>query len=99
MARFKISSCHNKNQTKKVKDSIIEIVPKGLVKPYITMGGEDFSYNLQKKPGCFLFLGSSPNKTKKINTPHHCSHFDINENSLILGASVFVKLIERQLLN
>ena len=90
---------NSKNQTKKVKDSIIEIVPKGLVKPYITMGGEDFSYYLQKKPGCFFFLGSSPNKTKKINTPHHCSHFDINENSLILGASVFVKLIERQLLN
>lgn len=89
---------NSEKQTNKVRNAVKEVAPKGIVDPYITMGGEDFSYYLQKKPGCFFFLGSNPNKVKKINTPHHCSHFDINEDSLILGASIFVRLIERHLL-
>ena len=89
---------NSEKQTNKVINAVKEVAPNGIVDPYITMGGEDFSYYLQKKPGCFFFLGSNPNKVKKINTPHHCSHFDINEDSLILGASIFVRLIERHLL-
>ena len=87
------------NQTNTLMKVIKKRIGEKMIPPYLTMGGEDFSYYLEKVPGCFFFLGSNPNKTKEINTPHHCSHFDINEQSLILGASVFVDLIEDQLIS
>ena len=62
--------------------------------PYLSMGGEDFSYYLQKIPGCFFFIGSSPEKDDILSTPHHCSHFNIDERSLLIGASVYLNLIE-----
>ena len=62
--------------------------------PYLSMGGEDFSYYLQKIPGCFFFIGSSPEKNDILSTPHHCSHFNIDERSLLIGASVYLNLIE-----
>ena len=83
---------NHKKQTDSLKKSAEKFTKVG--SPYLTMGGEDFSYFLNMVPGCFFFLGSNPNKNKKINTPHHCSHFDIDENALILGSSIFVQLIE-----
>ena len=71
-----------------------KIVGDNVIDPYLTMGGEDFSYFLQKRPGCFFFIGSAPNGYKPQEVPHHCSHFDINEESLLLGTSTFVQLIE-----
>jgi len=86
---------HNK-QTEFLKDAAEKIIYKGVQSPFLSMGGEDFSYFLKKVPGCFFFLGSNPDN-KPMNTPHHCSHFNINENALIVGASIFVQLIEDQL--
>jgi amidohydrolase len=63
------------------------------------MGGEDFSYYLEQIPGCFYFIGSSPEDRDPLSTPHHCSHFDIDENALLIGASSFVKIIEDLLIN
>ena len=66
----------------------------GAKNPYLSMGGEDFSYYLQNKPGCFFFVGSAPNENEILSTPHHCSHFNIDERALLIGASVYVNLIE-----
>ena len=62
--------------------------------PYLSMGGEDFSYYLQKRPGCFFFVGSAPDPTKLFGTPQHCSHYDIDEKSLSIGPSVFLNLVD-----
>ena len=62
--------------------------------PYLTMGGEDFSYYLEKIPGCFFFVGSSPNTKEFLKTPHHCPHFDIDEKSLLIGSSIFLQIAE-----
>lgn len=67
--------------------------------PYLSMGGEDFSYYAQKIPGCFFFVGSAPSNQEFRSVPHHCSHFDIDENALLVGASIFVQLIEDQVIN
>jgi len=69
----------------------------GVQKPYLSMGGEDFAYYLQKVPGCFFFVGSSPDEVPLFSVPHHCSHYNINEDALLIGASVFVQLIEDNL--
>ena len=69
-----------------------KIIPEGIVKPYLSMGGEDFSYFANKIPGCFFFLGTLPNNKKLMSTPQHCSHFDIDEQAMLTGCSIFVEL-------
>jgi amidohydrolase len=81
------------NATKFVASVANKIFSKGTIEPYLTMGAEDFSYYLQKVPGCFFFIGSAPSNTKPMSVPHHCSHFDIDERALLVGTSVFVQLI------
>ena len=67
--------------------------------PYLSMGGEDFAYYLQKIPGCFFFIGSAPNSDKLFETPQHCAHYNINEEALSVGASVFLNIVDSILEN
>ena len=85
---------NHEDPTKLVLEASSMVVGKGAGYPYLSMGGEDFSYYLQKIPGCFFFVGSAPDKNNILSTPHHCSHFDIDERSLLIGASVYVNLID-----
>ena len=87
---------------KKCSQFVIEAASKVIkqksFEPYLSMGGEDFSYYLEKIPGCFFFVGSCPKDQKPLSTPHHCSHFDIDENALLIGASTFTRIIENRLM-
>ena len=83
--------------SQKVVQAANKIVSKGAIEPYLTMGAEDFSYYLQKIPGCYFFIGSAPYDKEQMSVPHHCSHFDIDERALLVGTSVFVQLIKDQL--
>ena len=85
---------NHKNPTKKVLKAAKKVAGDNVVLPYLSMGGEDFSYYLKKKPGCFFFIGSAPNKNKLFETPHHCSHFTIDERSLLIGPSVYLNLLD-----
>jgi amidohydrolase len=82
------------SQVEKVLKAASSVVASGAKNPYLSMGGEDFSYYLQNKPGCFFFVGSAPNENEILSTPHHCSHFNIDERALLVGASVYFNLIE-----
>lgn len=62
--------------------------------PYLSMGGEDFAYYLQKISGCFFFVGSAPNEEKLFETPHHCSHFTMDERALLVGPSIYLNLVD-----
>ena len=85
---------NHSSQVEKVLEAARSVVASGAKNPYLSMGGEDFSYYLQNKPGCFFFVGSAPNENEILSTPHHCSHFNIDERALLIGASVYVNLIE-----
>lgn len=52
------------------------------------MGGEDFAYYLQKVPGTFLRLGSA-NDEKESTYPWHHPRFNIDEDILPIGTSLF----------
>ena len=67
------------------------IVGEKVIQPYLSMGGEDFSYFSNKIPGCFFFLGTAPKDRKPMSTPQHCSHFDIDEDAMLIGTSIFVQ--------
>ena len=64
------------------------------VKP--SMGGEDFSYYLQKVPGAFFRLGNR-NEAKGTTHPYHSSFFDVDEDILPLGVEMFVRIIDEYL--
>ena len=85
---------NHKEPTKKVLNAAQKVVGEKAGDLYLSMGGEDFSYYLQKVPGCFFFVGSAPNKNQVFETPHHCSHFTMDENALLVGTSVYMNLIE-----
>lgn len=55
------------------------------------MGGEDFAYYLQHKPGSFLFLGSGEDDGN--SPPHHSPHFLVNEKALPIGVEVLYRAI------
>ena len=50
------------------------------------MGGEDFAYFLQQRPGCFGSLGSR-NEEKGLVVGGHNSMFDIDEDAIWRGAA------------
>jgi amidohydrolase len=52
------------------------------------MGGEDFSYFLQKIPGCFLFFGMGDGQ----EFPHHHPAFDMDEKALPLAAFLMTSI-------
>lgn len=60
-----------------------------------TMAGEDFSYYLNERPGCFFFVGSNEPGTAILS--HHQPSFDLHEPALAIGTSVWVVLARRLL--
>jgi hippurate hydrolase len=60
--------------------------------PQPTMGGEDFSFMLQKKPGAYLFLGGGKGEGDAM--VHH-PKYDFNDAILPIGASWFATLAEQ----
>lgn len=62
--------------------------------PVPTMGGEDFAFMLQEKPGAYLFIGNGPSDHGRIL---HSPHYDFNDDILSVGAAYWVKLIETAL--
>ena len=52
------------------------------------MGGEDFSYYLEKIKGAYVFLGSG-NLEKCTNQPLHSPRFVLDEGVLYMGPALF----------
>ena len=75
--------------TQKVLKAAEKVVGDKAGMPYLSMGGEDFAYYLKEKPGCFFFVGSAPNEQELFETPHHCSHFTMDERALLVGPSIY----------
>ena len=59
-----------------------------------TMGAEDFSYMLQERPGCYVWLGQGI--TDNDPMVHH-PLYDFNDEVLPIGSSFFVKVVEESL--
>jgi hippurate hydrolase len=60
-----------------------------------SMGGEDFSFMLRARPGCFIKLGQAA--PERGGTPVHHPNYDFNDDLLPLGASFFAALVEQEL--
>ena len=56
-----------------------------------SMGGEDFSYLLEKKPGSYLYIGQGDDKH---NAHLHTTKYDFNDNLLPIGVNYWVELVK-----
>ena len=56
-----------------------------------SMGGEDFSYLLEKKPGSYLYIGQGDDKHK---AHLHTTNYDFNDNLLPIGVNYWVELVK-----
>ena len=60
-----------------------------------TMGAEDFSHFLQEMPGAYFFLGGAgPGRT---NSMCHSTTYDFNDDLLLPGVRMYLRLVERTL--
>lgn len=57
-----------------------------------SMGGEDFAYYLEKKPGAYLWLGGRPLDSKVLYNNHN-PKFDIDESALLIGTGLHINLV------
>lgn len=67
-----------------------------ILNPTPSMGAEDFSYMLEARPGCYVWLGIGPGKGE-AGCMLHSSRYDFNDAVLPTGASYWVKLVENEL--
>ena len=56
-----------------------------------SMGGEDFSYLLEKKPGSYLYIGQGDNDHK---AHLHTTKYDFNDNLLPIGVNYWAELVK-----
>lgn len=56
------------------------------------MGGEDFAFMLEGRPGAFVFTGNGMDSANL-----HSPHYDFNDDVIPLGASYWVELVETRL--
>jgi metal-dependent amidase/aminoacylase/carboxypeptidase family protein len=54
----------------------------------IRMGAEDFAYYTQVMPGCFFRLGTGDPTKAGTQSGLHTADFDIDEDALVLGATM-----------
>jgi amidohydrolase len=56
-----------------------------------TMGGEDFAYMLQARPGAYIFMGNGD------STQLHTETYDFNDDAIPAGVSYWSRLVEMAL--
>jgi hippurate hydrolase len=61
-----------------------------------SMGGEDFSFMLQAKPGAYIRIGQGLPHGPGPH-PLHNNRYDFNDDILPLGAALHASLIEQAL--
>jgi len=81
----------------KESDFIVDIAEKLIGKDNVyildepSMGGEDFSYYLEKRPGSYFWLGGRC-KDAKTTYYNHNPKFNIDENALFIGTAMHINI-------
>ncbi len=90
LRRYPVTS-NDPAETEYVIDRATKTLGTGFVseQPKI-MGAEDFSFMLQRRPGCYFFLGAQVDPN--IDRPHHSPRFAIDERAFANGVRMMVAL-------
>ena len=66
--------------------------------PNLIVASEDFSFMLEKVPGCYFNIGNGAGEEDGAgNCEVHNPSYDFNDGALTLGASVFARIVETRL--
>lgn len=94
---------NHKAEAEFVREVMCDVVGEAMVQEFEpTMGAEDFSYFLQAKPGAYFVIGNGDGSHREGGhglgpcTLHNPS-YDFNDTLIPLGATLWVKLVERWL--
>lgn len=79
---------------REVAESILGV--ENVIEGDLQMGAEDFSYFLQRKPGCFFFTGTR-DEENGISWGHHHPKFDVAEDGMAIGMEVMATTVLRAL--
>ena len=85
---------HNhEEQTQFAIEVAREVVGEDRVDPNqsAVMGGEDFSYMLEARPGAFIFMGNGD------TAGLHHEEYDFNDEAIPVGASYWAKIVEKSM--
>jgi len=84
---------NDEREAERVLRIIAEQLPDGASGPCErVMAGEDFAYYLQRKPGCFFFVGAG--KREGESAPHHHPLFDIGEEAMLHAARLLIAVAD-----
>ena len=84
---------NSKEEVETVQEIARKVV-NNVVTDYQTTTSEDFSYYLEKVPGCMIFVGCRRNKFY----PQHSENFTVGENPILIGTEVFYEIAKKYLM-
>ncbi len=80
-----------------IREAATEVVgPDKVITPNPSMGGEDFSFFLNERPGAMFMVGSN-NPERGLIWGHHHPRFDIDEESLAVGLETMTLIVMKYL--
>jgi amidohydrolase len=83
---------NNPNATRLIQDAAREVLGEEKIQEYSpSMGAEDFAYMVNARPGAMFRVGGR-NEARGIVHGIHTSRFDLDEDALTVGVSVFVQV-------
>ena len=84
---------NSKEESEAVQEIAKKIVS-NVITDYQTTTSEDFSYYLEKVPGCMIFVGCRREKFY----PQHNENFTVGENPILIGTQVFYEIAKKYLM-
>ena len=92
-----VNSAHEANFARQVMEKIVGVQNVMVQEP--TMGGEDFAYMLQAKPGAYCFIANGDGDHRAMGHGAgpcmlHNPSYDFNDDLIPLGATFWVRLAE-----
>lgn len=84
----------NSKEEAETVQEIAKKVVSNVVTDYQTTTSEDFSYYLEKVPGCMIFVGCTRDKFY----PQHNENFTVGENPILIGTEVFYEIAKKYLM-
>jgi amidohydrolase len=64
-----------------------------------SLGGDNFADFLNTVPGCYAYIGTRNKNQPNTGAAHHNSHFDIDEDSLVIASSLYAEYAQSWLLS
>ncbi len=84
-------------QTEMVREVAVSLLgEENVLDGDLQMGAEDFSYFLERKPGCFFFTGTR-DEGRGIHWGHHHPRFDVAEEGMAVGMEIMTSVVLRAL--